>query len=802
MLIRVRAMWKTARQIVFDYSSWTIRNKLLGALIGLVAVALILTNLSWIFSVRSTISESIIRSHEELARSAAVRVDDFINAKIRSLILRSQSASFIRMDIPAAQFDMSLMLREDGDLREISFLDQNGKEVIKMTPEKVFEVQELTDQRDSDKFKLATFRYGIEYLGPIYFSPAGEPMMTIAVPVVIPEARRNIESITTIEPGLFQRSPGDIFGLISAEVNMSDVLRAVSAISVGESGYIYIVDSASVLIAHPDQELVKKRTNLAQVDIIRKQVELDHTPPKAGGAAYGERLATSQGVSEIQEEVLATHYHLSRTGWGIIVQEPVKSVFSPLVRMEQLALIFLLLGILATVIVGIRLAKLIARPIDILKRGADIIGEGNLAHRIAIVSKDETGDLARSFNAMAEKLTRSIDGLTNARFIAESERNKFLLVLSGVSDAVIAVDFKYRIISFNRAAEKLTGFKAADALGQPINRIMRLFEDQHEIPPSDYCASVGSPNAAVPFARQTIRLLSAAGIERTVRIATGSIEGASAIGLGCIVTIHDLSRELVVERAKSQFISIAAHQMRTPLTGIRWALFSLLDGNFGKISKEQRNILLKGKTVSENMILLVNDLLDVARIEEGRFGYEFARYDFKVFLERVVELIHLDLEKKRIAFSLVVAGKLPLLLFDIEKLRIAFLNILENAINYTPEGGTIAVRVARRDEVVEIIVTDTGIGIPPRDMERLFTRFFRASNAAALPVGGSGLGLFLARSILLAHGGDIKIASIVDVGTTVTLVLPINPDKIPHQFLKENRQKNATILDFGDAQLA
>ncbi len=802
MTTRVRVMWKTVRKLISSYGVWTIRNKLLGALIGLVAIALILTNVSWIFSVRSTISESIIRSHEELARSAAVRVDVFINAKIRNLILRSQSASFIRMDIPAAQFDMSLMLREDGDLQEISFLDQNGKEVIRMTSEKVFEAHELTDQRDSDKFKLSTFRYGIEYLGPIYFSPTGEPMMTVAVPVVIPEARRNIESITTIEPGLFQRSPGDIFGLISAEINMSNVLRAVSAISVGESGYIYIVDSTGVLIAHPNQELVRKRTNLAHVDIIRKHIGLDRALREGESAIHGERLATGQGMSEIQEEVLATHFHLNRTGWGIVVQESVKSVFSPLVRMEQLALVFLLFGLLITMMVGTRLAKLIARPIGILKRGADIIGEGNLAHRIAILSKDETGDLARSFNAMAEKLSQSIDGLTSARFIAESERNKFSLVLSGVSDAVIAVDFKYTIISFNRAAEKLTGFKVADALGQPISRIMRLFEGQHEIPPSDYCASVRSPNAAVPFARQTIRLLSAAGIERTVHIATGSIEGASAIGLGCIVTVHDLSRELIAERAKSQFISIAAHQMRTPLTGIKWALLSLLDGSFGKLSKEQHSLLLKGKEVNENMIVLVNDLLNVARIEEGRFGYEFVHYDFKVFLERVAELIHLEVKKKKIAFSLVVTGNLPLLLFDIEKLRIAFLNIFENAVNYTPEGGTIAVRVARRNEIVEVVVIDTGIGIPPHDAKRLFTRFFRGSNTAGLPVGGSGLGLFLARSILLAHGGDVKVASTVGVGTTVTLVLPVNSSKIPHQLLKENIQKNTTTLGLGDTQLS
>ncbi|OGG47491.1 hypothetical protein A2761_01820 [Candidatus Kaiserbacteria bacterium RIFCSPHIGHO2_01_FULL_51_33] len=795
-------MWKTFRRFVSSYSSWTIRNKLLGALVGLVAIALILTNVSWIFSVQSTISESIIRSHEELARSAAVRVDDFINAKVRNLILRSQSASFIRMDIPAAKFDMSLMLREDGDLQEISFLDRSGKEVIKLTPEKVFEAQELTDQRDSDKFKLATFRYGIEYLGPIYFSPTGEPMMTIAVPVVIPEARRNIERITTIEPGLFQRSPGDIFGLISAEVDMSNVLRSVSTISVGESGYIYIVDGSGVLIAHPDQGLVEKRTSLEQVDIIRRHIELDHALRETGQAHQGETVATSRGMSEAQEEVLATHYHMNRTGWGIVVQEPVESVFSPLIRMEQLAFAFLLFGMLATVIAGTRLAKLIARPIGILKRGADIIGEGNLAHRIAISSKDETGDLARSFNTMAEKLSHSIEGITNARLIAESERNKLSLVLSGVTDAVIAVDFKYTIISFNRAAEELTGFKVSDALGQPISRVVRLFEGRHEIPSSDYCASAGLPNAVAPFERHTIRLLSAAGVERTVRIATGSIDGASAIGLGCIMTIHDLSRELIAERAKSRFISIAAHQMRTPLTGIKWALLSLLDGSLGTIKKEQRDVLLKGQAVNENMILLVNDLLDVARIEEGRFGYEFARYDFKVFLERIVELIRLDLEKKRIVFSLVVAGNLPLLLFDIEKLRIAFLNILENAINYTPEGGTIAVRVARHADVVETIVTDTGMGIPPHDMERLFTRFFRGSNAVTVQVVGSGLGLFLARSILLAHGGDVKITSIVGVGTTVTLVLPVNQSKIPHQLLKGNTERNITILGLGDTQLS
>lgn len=230
-----------------------------------------------------------------------------------------------------------------------------------------------------------------------------------------------------------------------------------------------------------------------------------------------------------------------------------------------------------------------------------------------------------------------------------------------------------------------------------------------------------------------------------------------------------------LDRVKSEFVSVAAHQLRTPLTGIRWSYHALLEKENGKLNAEQEDLIHKGLTAAMAMIELINNLLNLARIEEGRFGFSFTRQSMGPILEKSFALykdaaaekgVKLTLEKPKSA--------LPLFDADEEKMLLAINNLLDNAIKYTSPGGEIVLKVSTvaKNKLVHIEVRDTGIGVPKNQIDHLFSKFFRADNALSFHTLGSGLGLYVVKNIIERHGGSIAVESVENKGTTFSIDIP------------------------------
>lgn len=239
-------------------------------------------------------------------------------------------------------------------------------------------------------------------------------------------------------------------------------------------------------------------------------------------------------------------------------------------------------------------------------------------------------------------------------------------------------------------------------------------------------------------------------------------------------------REL--DKMKSDFISVAAHQLRTPLSGVKWVLKLLLDGDLGVINEDQKGMLKRGYDTNEKMIQLVNDLLNVSRIENGKFGYKFERNNFTNLADTLIENTVLLSKERNIEVLLDNrAGTIPEFSFDTEKLLIALQNIVDNAMKYTLPGGRVTIILEKKGDYLQIKVSDTGVGIPKADIGRLFSKFFRATNVIHLQTDGSGLGLFIVKSIILRHGGQIWVDSIEGKGTTFTIVVPMVAELLPKE---------------------
>jgi len=237
-----------------------------------------------------------------------------------------------------------------------------------------------------------------------------------------------------------------------------------------------------------------------------------------------------------------------------------------------------------------------------------------------------------------------------------------------------------------------------------------------------------------------------------------------------------------LDAVKSQFVSVAAHQLRTPLAGIRWTLYALLEEQVGKLNDEQKKFAGDAYAATLRLIDLINDLLDVARLEEGRFGFNITRLSFTPIVQAVCKRFQKNADDKGIAFSLKLPRrKIPSLDFDEEKIMIVLENLIDNAIKYTAPGGSILISLAQDKNMVTVEVADTGIGMPKDQVSRVFTKFFRAQNAQLYQTSGTGLGLYLSKNIVEHHQGSISFTTKENGGSTFTFSLPIpktqNSDK-------------------------
>ncbi|MBI3273784.1 MAG: HAMP domain-containing protein [Candidatus Colwellbacteria bacterium] len=234
---------------------------------------------------------------------------------------------------------------------------------------------------------------------------------------------------------------------------------------------------------------------------------------------------------------------------------------------------------------------------------------------------------------------------------------------------------------------------------------------------------------------------------------------------------NNILREL--DQAKTQFVSVAAHQLRTPLSVSKWTYEMLLSGDYGSLNKEQREVLERGNLTNEQMIELVSDLLDVARIESGKLEFVFKLIDLFEILTEIKNLYTQKAQEKQIIFDLQIPEKgTTKVKGDATRLGMVVQNLLDNAFKFTPRGGRITLGFESKDDMVEFRVSDTGIGIPKKEIPRLFTKFFRGRNVLAMDTRGTGLGLYIASSIVHNHKGKIWVESEEGKGSTFFFTIP------------------------------
>jgi PAS domain S-box-containing protein len=431
-----------------------------------------------------------------------------------------------------------------------------------------------------------------------------------------------------------------------------------------------------------------------------------------------------------------------------------------------------LLGVAATAAAGV-LAVLLAlwltgaimTPLVSLTRQAEQIGEGHLNQRIEVRRGDEIGHLARTFNGMAESLQqarrREEERLRRAERMSD-------VALESLYDPVVVTDAAGRIVHLNRAAEGLFGPEVR-AKGRPVREVVRegrlAGAIERAVRQEEVSAEEGE-GALISF-----RDGGGAMPRRVYRLRANPMRGDGDAHLGAVAVLEDVTYQQEVSRLKTEFIGVASHELRTPVTSLLLGVQLLQEGAVGKLTAEQQEVMDALRDDLERLERMMRDLLDMTRLEAGATPPRFEVVRPADLVDSARQAVAAPAAAKGIYLVTEVSDGLPAVRADRAQIGRVLANLLNNAVRHTPSGGTVRLRAAREedDTAVRFTVADTGAGIPPEYQGRVFERFVQVPGATR---GGAGLGLSLAQAIVRAHGGEIRLVSAVGAGSVFRFALP------------------------------
>jgi PAS domain S-box-containing protein len=343
-------------------------------------------------------------------------------------------------------------------------------------------------------------------------------------------------------------------------------------------------------------------------------------------------------------------------------------------------------------------------------------------------------------------------------------------IVDSVVEALLLVAPDRRLVRVNHQFEELFGFAESQVTARRLDELRpmveRVFAD-----PETVVARVG---AAVDEsdARITDTFVQTWPQERQLELISTPVRG-DGVFQGRLFAFRDVTQERELDRMKTEFVSQVSHELRTPLTAIKGFTDLLLDGDAGEMNEEQEEYLQTIQSNVDRLVTLINDLLDVARIESGRVKLNVEALDLLPLVESVVATLHPLILGKSQTLAVDVTPDLPQVNGDKDRVVQVLTNLVSNAYKYTPAGGAIRVEAARVGDLARIAVHDNGIGIAPEDLARLFSRFYRVDSSLTREIGGTGLGLSIVKSIVELHGGTVSVESTPGAGSTFAFTLPI-----------------------------
>ncbi len=405
------------------------------------------------------------------------------------------------------------------------------------------------------------------------------------------------------------------------------------------------------------------------------------------------------------------------------------------------------------------ISRRIARPLEQLKRGADLFARGELGHKLPVADSEEIGRLAEAMNSMARELNDRINTVVR-------QRNEREAILSSMAEGVIAVDASENILSLNHAAEKMMNITEDEARGRSVQEVLRNTELQRLV--------VETLDSGLTVEGE-IRVNGHG--ERLLHVSGDMLKDADGNSIGAVVVLNDLTKLKQLERVRKDFVANVSHELKTPITSIKGFVETLLDGAIDNRADAEKFMTIIGKH-ADRLSSIIDDLLSLSRIEEEaeEKQIELRSVSLRAVLSSAVQICQNKADAAQVKLELDCPESVQAEL-NPHLIEQAVVNLIDNGIKYSEGGDEVIVRAETVGQEILISVQDNGCGIKQEHIPRLFERFYRVDRARSRDLGGTGLGLAIVKHIVLAHKGVVEVKSTYGKGSTFTIEIPISGNR-------------------------
>jgi signal transduction histidine kinase len=771
-------------------------GKYVVAFVGLVLVVLLANGGAETWLTYQDTIELLDRALSEKAQTTVRRIQQSIEDMERQISFATRASA---TTVDQRRSDYLLLLQQVGSIERLVQLDGAGIEQLRVTRTEVV-VGSGMDYSSNPRFAAA--RGQAIWLSPVYFDGL-DPFVSIAMP-----------------------HAGRDAGSTVAEVNLRFLSGLIDPAQIGADYEAYVVGVSGRLLAHSDPTR-HPGTSLAELPQVVASMESASMPAKFGRDPDGRSVLTASAP-------------VAGLGWRVFFEQRRNIALEPVYRVLDRTALLLALGVALAAGAGVLLARQMVVPIKVLQVGARQLETSDFGHRIKVRPGDEIADLADHFNRMADQLqgsysrleqkvaerTRDLEQRTHD--LAQSVRE--LKALEEIGRAVVSsLDIKSVLATIvNRAVElsqadagaiyrydasrKFFELAEAHALEQSFQDVIRAAtirldesilglapKEGHTIAIPDLATAPNFPLRdatlaagyrsvlIVPLLAQD-EILGALVVQRRAagEFPSRTVELMQTFAHQSVLAmknaqlfreVEQKGRELAIANEhKAQFFANMSHELRTPLNGMLGFSELLVDGLYGTIPDKALEVLDRIQKDGKHLLGLINDVLDISKIDAGQLSLSLSDYSFHSIVETVISSTGSLAHAKSIEVRSVVPPDLPIGYGDERRLTQVVLNLVGNAIKFT-DTGYVEIRVDSVGDHFKIAIEDTGPGIPLADQTRIFDEFQQVDNSITREKGGSGLGLSISRRLVRAHGGNIDVHSTPGVGSTFTVVLPVRANE-------------------------